>query len=160
MLPGCWCRRPTKFRIYPDAKQEELFRRTVGCCRLIYNLCLVQKRLERERSNPRRLTAFDQMKDLTALKREFPFLKEPPNHPLQQAIQDLHKAFKNFFEGRAGSEVSPERAARQLSISGCQAGQDRRGSALSAESRLDQDSDAPSDRRLGEEVMVPEIAGD
>jgi putative transposase len=91
-----------KFRIDPDATQEELFRRTVGCCRLIYNLCLDQKRLERERSNPRRLTAFDQMKDLTSLKREFPFLKEPPNHPLQQAIHDLHKAFKNFYEGRAG----------------------------------------------------------
>jgi hypothetical protein len=39
---------------------------------------------------------------LSALKREFAFLKDPPNHPLQQAIHDLHKAFKNFFEGRAG----------------------------------------------------------
>ena len=99
---GMLVQKAYKFRIYPDEKQEELFRRTVGCCRLVYNLCLDQKRLERERSHPRRLTAFDQLKDLTALRREFPFLKDPPNHPLQQAIHDLHKAFKNFFEGRAG----------------------------------------------------------
>ncbi len=91
-----------KFRIYPDAKQEKLFQQTIGCCRLIYNLCLDQKKLERERSDPRRLTAFDQMEELIALKREFPFVNEPPSQTLQQAIHDLHKAFKNFFEGRAG----------------------------------------------------------
>jgi putative transposase len=90
-----------KFRIYPTATQEELFRRTIGCCRLVYNLCLDQKILERERSKPRSLTAFDQIKELTALKGELEFLREPPNHSLQQAILDLHKAFKNFFEGRA-----------------------------------------------------------
>jgi hypothetical protein len=38
-----------------------------------------------------RLTAFDQMKEMTSLKREFPFLKEPPGQTLQQAIHDLHK---------------------------------------------------------------------
>src|SRR5258707_9939210 len=56
-----------RFRIYPTAEQEVLFRRTIGCCRLVYNLCLDQKKLERERSDPRRLTAFDQIKELTAL---------------------------------------------------------------------------------------------
>lgn len=44
--------------------------------------------LERERCNPRRLPPFDQMKQLTTLKQEFAFLKELPNHALQQAIHD------------------------------------------------------------------------
>jgi hypothetical protein len=35
---------------------------------------------------------------LPALKNELEFLKEAPNHPLQQAILDLHKAFEKFFE--------------------------------------------------------------
>jgi putative transposase len=95
-------RKAYRFRIYPDAAQEKLFRRTIGCCRLVYNLCLDQKILERERSKPRKLAAYDQMKQLTGLKEEFEFLYEVPNHPLQQAIHDLHKAFANFFEGRAG----------------------------------------------------------
>jgi putative transposase len=94
-------RKAYKYRIYPDATQEELFRRSIGCCRLIYNLCLDQKILERQRSSPRSLSAFDQMKELKALKHEFEFLKEPPSQLLQQTIQDLHKAFKSFFEGRA-----------------------------------------------------------
>jgi hypothetical protein len=45
-----------------------------------------------------RVTAFDQMKELTSLKREFPFLKEPPGQTLQQPIHDLHK-------GRAGNPI-------------------------------------------------------
>jgi|SRR6266540_2703706 len=94
-------RKAYRFRIYPDATQEELFRRTIGFSRLVYNLCLDQKILERERSRPRKLSAYDQMKELTALKEECEFLYEVPNHPLQQAIHDLHKAFVNFFEGRA-----------------------------------------------------------
>jgi len=90
-----------RFRIYPTAEQEVLFRRTIGCCRLVYNLCLDQKKLERERSDPRRLTAFDQIKELTALKCDAEFLREIPHHPLVQSVMDQHKAFKNFFEGRA-----------------------------------------------------------
>jgi putative transposase len=95
-------RKAYRYRIYPDAAQEDLFRRTIGCCRLVYNLCLDQKVLERERSQPRKLSAYDQMKELTHLKEQFDFLYDVPNHPLQQAIHDLHKAFANFFEGRAG----------------------------------------------------------
>jgi putative transposase len=96
-------RKAYKFRIYPNATQEELFRRTVGCCRLVYNLCLDQKTLERERSRPRKLSQFDQIKELTALKAEYAFLREVPHHPLVQTVMDLHKAFANFFEGRARS---------------------------------------------------------
>jgi transposase len=54
------------------------------------------------RSDPRRLTAFDQIKELTALKCDAEFLREMPHHPLVQSVMDLHKAFKNFFESRAG----------------------------------------------------------
>ena len=42
-------RKAYKFLIYPDATQEELFQRP------IYDLCLDQKNLERERSSPRKL---------------------------------------------------------------------------------------------------------
>ena len=90
-----------RYRIYPTPEQEALFRQTVGSCRMVYNLCLEQRRLEWHRSAPRRLTAYDQIKELPALKGEAPWLRDVPNHPLQQAIVDLGEAFKNFFEGRA-----------------------------------------------------------
>lgn len=90
-----------KFRIYPDESQARLFRKTVGCCRFIYNLFLEQKKLERQRSNPRKLTQVDQIKQLPQAKRDFPFLAEVPNHCLQQVVVDLHKAYANFFAKRA-----------------------------------------------------------
>ncbi|SPP92976.1 helix-turn-helix domain-containing protein [Bradyrhizobium vignae] len=69
-------RKAYRYRIYPDAAQEELFRRTIGCCRRVYNLCLEQKNeyLRRRKS----LSKFDQIKELTALKEEFDFLYEVP----------------------------------------------------------------------------------
>ena len=90
-----------RYRLYPTPEQEALFRQTVGSCRFVYNLCLEQRRLEWHRSNPRRLTAYDQIKEIPALKDEAPWLRDVPNHPLQQAVVDLDKAFKNFFDGRA-----------------------------------------------------------
>jgi putative transposase len=90
-----------KYRIYPDAEQARLFRRTVGCCRFLYNLFLEQKKLERQRSNPRRLTQVDQINQIPEAKQHFPFLKAVPNHCLQQAVIDLHRAYANFFNGHA-----------------------------------------------------------
>jgi putative transposase len=90
-----------KYRIYPDAAQERLFRRTVGSCRFVYNLFLEQKKLEWGRSDPRRLTQIDQIKQIPEAKLHFPFLKEVPNHCLQQTVIDLHKAYANFFKGNA-----------------------------------------------------------
>jgi putative transposase len=90
-----------KYRIYPNATQEHLFRRTVGCCRFVYNLFLEQKKLERQRSNPRGLSRVDQIKLIPEAKKHFPFLKEVPHHCLQQAVVDLDRAFQNFFAGRA-----------------------------------------------------------
>ncbi|WP_244639335.1 transposase [Bosea sp. ANAM02] len=90
-----------RFRIYPSNTQADLFRRTIGCCRLVYNLCLDQKTLEHHRSAPRRLSYAGQCDGLTELKREVEWLRVVPHHPLQQAIRDLHRAFTNFFEGRA-----------------------------------------------------------
>ncbi len=65
-----------KYRIYPDANQERLFRRTAGCCRFLYNLFLEQKKLEWGRSTPRRLTQIDQIKQIPEAKGHFPFLRE------------------------------------------------------------------------------------
>ncbi|NTF16858.1 transposase [Agrobacterium rubi] len=89
-----------KYRIYPDADQERLFRRTVGCCRLVYNLCLEQRSMAYAMAGRHRLSSYDQIKQLPGLKVEVPFLKQVPNHCLQQAVVDLDKAFQNFFKGR------------------------------------------------------------
>jgi len=103
-----------KFRIYPDLDQARLFRRTVGCCRLVYNACLRAKK-EAWAEEKVNLTAFDQIKTIPALKEQYPFLREVPNHCLQQAVVDLHRGYRNFFEGRA-SFPKPRRKYRNESF--------------------------------------------
>lgn len=101
-----------RYRIYPTTEQESLFRQTVGACRFVYNLCLDQRILEWHRSNPRRITAYDQISELPALKAEVPWLRDVPTHPLQQAVIDLDRAFRNFFEGRASFPQFHKRGRR------------------------------------------------
>lgn len=91
-----------RYRIYPTKEQEHLFRRTAGACRFVYNLCLDQRILEYHRSEPRRLSYYDQIKGLKDLKNEAEWLRDVPHHPLCQAIKDLDQAFKNFFSNRFG----------------------------------------------------------
>ena len=92
-----------RFRIYPTAAQEEAFRQISGCCRLVYNLGLEQRRDHwrryRERTG-RSISTLGQINELPALKEEAPFLKEVPSHCLQQALMDLGRAWQNFFDGR------------------------------------------------------------
>jgi putative transposase len=101
-----------RYRVYPTVEQEALFRQTVGACRFVYNLCLEQRILERHRSNPRRLTAYDQIKELTELKKEVPWLRDVPHHPVCQAVTDLDRAYRNFFEGRASFPQFRKRGRR------------------------------------------------
>ncbi len=90
-----------KFRIYPDKEQSRLFRRTVGCCRLVYNLSLEQKISAWKADEPVSLSKVDQIKGIADLKEKHPFLREVPHHCLQQAVIDLHKGYENFFARRA-----------------------------------------------------------
>jgi putative transposase len=87
-----------KFRAYPEPAMAEALTRAIGCTRLAYNLALMQRQMFGRRG--RRL---DPSTELTALKREFPFFAtDALAQSLQQALHDLDRAFKAFFEGRAG----------------------------------------------------------
>jgi putative transposase len=91
-------RRAYKFRACPDPAMAEALTRAIGCTRLVYNLALAQRQMFGRRG--RRL---DPSAELAALKREFPyFATDAFSQSLQQALQDLDRAFKAFFEGRAG----------------------------------------------------------
>src|SRR4051794_41134495 len=94
-----------RYRIYPTPEQESLFRKTAGCCRLVYNLCLEQREIEWHRMARRPVTKIGQVNEITALKDESPFLREVPHHPLQQAVADLDRAYQNFFADLAKLKI-------------------------------------------------------
>ena len=65
-----------KYRIYPNKKQKELIQKTFGCTRFVYNYYL-NKRKEMYENDKTTFTYNMCSKDLTVLKKEFEWLKEP-----------------------------------------------------------------------------------
>lgn len=102
-----------RLRLHPTREQESLFLRTAGCCRLLYNLALEQRRtFSRPGRSLRWQTQANELKDLKA---DLPFLTEVPHHCLQQALVDLDRAYANFFTGRA-HHPKPRSRWRQVSF--------------------------------------------
>ncbi len=97
-----------RYRLDPSALQEELLGRIANSVRFVWNWALGQRRaiwavtkdLLPDDRRKHHVTAFDQMRQLTVLKQQFPFLSEAPNCCLQQTLLDLEKAFKNFLLGQ------------------------------------------------------------
>ena len=85
-----------KFRIYPNAAQENLIQRTFGCCRFVFNHFLAE-RMEQYKQTGKSPTRFQQDKSLTVLKKELEWLKEADATALQSALRDLDTAYQNFF---------------------------------------------------------------
>lgn len=94
-----------KFRIYPNKEQEELIQKTFGCCRFVYNYYLA-KRKEIYEKEKRTFNYYDCCKDLTSLKKENGWLREPDKCALQNALKDLDDAYKNFFRRVKNGEKS------------------------------------------------------
>ena len=85
-----------KFRIYPNAAQENLIQRTFGCCRFVYNHYLAKRKVVYAESKET-LNFYACCKDLPNLKYEFEWLKEVDSTALQASVKDCDTAFQNFF---------------------------------------------------------------
>lgn len=85
-----------KVRIYPNKKQEELIIKTFGCVRYVYNYYL-DKRINAYKNCGKSLSYNECSKDLTSLKKELEWLKEPDKFSLQSSLKNLDEAYKRFF---------------------------------------------------------------
>ena len=93
--------RAYKFRIYPNQQQRLLLAKTFGCCRFVYNYYL-NKKIELYEKLGQQLWFNSCCKDLTLLKQEFEWLKEPDLNALQHALKNLDWSYKNFFKSGFG----------------------------------------------------------
>jgi putative transposase len=93
-------RKAYRFRVCPTPEQVMQLSMTVGCCRLVYNLALEQRRLFSRKG--RNLNYYTGADDLPDLKKAFPFFAEAPSQCLQQALRDLEEAFQRYFRKDAG----------------------------------------------------------
>ena len=85
-----------KFRMYPNKKQQETLNSFLGTKRFIYNYYLEQK------SQNNKLNLNEMKKDLISLKNNYPWLKEVDGCILITTLEDLDKAFQNYFHQLTG----------------------------------------------------------
>ena len=90
-----------KYRIYPNKKQQELIQKTFGCTRFVYNYYL-NKRTEMYENYKTTFTYNMCSKDLTNLKKELEWLKEPDKYSLQNALKDLDVSYQKLFKEHTG----------------------------------------------------------
>ena len=90
-----------QYRIYPNKKQKELIQKTFGCTRFVYNYYL-NKRKEMYENDKTTFTFNMCSKDLTKLKKELEWLKEPDKDSLQKTLKDLDIAYQKFFKEHTG----------------------------------------------------------
>lgn len=89
-----------KFRIFPNAAQKDLFTKTFGCVRFVYNYYLAA-RSNTYKETGKSLSYTKCAADLVLLKKENDFLKDVDSIALQQALRHLDTAFQNFFRDKA-----------------------------------------------------------
>ena len=91
-----------KFELMPDGQQQRDMRRFAGSCRFVYNKALALQKANYE-AGGKFIGYVAMAKHLTEWRNstETPWLKDAPVHPLQHALKDLERAYKNFFAKRA-----------------------------------------------------------
>jgi len=91
-----------KYELMPNGHQEQQMRRFAGSCRYVYNKALALQQ-ERHEAGEKKLGYAALCKVLTEWKRQPQtlWLNETPSQALQQALKNLERAYKNFFEKRA-----------------------------------------------------------
>ena len=87
-----------KLRIYPTDSQRELIEKTFGCTRYIYNNFLAERKNKYEESKIK-VHVYEQLHELTDLKREKEWLREIDSCALQACVYNLDDAFQKFFKG-------------------------------------------------------------
>jgi putative transposase len=89
-----------KYRAYPTETQQSTLAKWFGCKRFVGNLAIEQRSTFSRRG--RSITCAMQMTDLPKLRADLPWLEECPAQILQQALNDIDKAYDRFFQGLGG----------------------------------------------------------
>ena len=103
-----------KLRLYPTADQRRRLDACFGAARWVWNRAL-EFRSKAYRRRGESVTGTDFSRLLTRLKQtsRYGWLREIPSTVLTQKLRDQDRAFRNFFDGRAGYPKFRVRRAEQ-----------------------------------------------
>ncbi|RAU97330.1 IS200/IS605 family element RNA-guided endonuclease TnpB [Paenibacillus sp. YN15] len=85
-----------KYRIYPNADQQQLIRRMFGCCRFVFNHFLAKWNSTYSETG-KGLSYHSCATALPALKTEYEWLKEVDSIALQSSVRHVADSFGRFF---------------------------------------------------------------
>jgi len=88
--------RTYKYRLYLTKTQETLFNSQLSSCRWLYNHFLEERR-NAYKKDKKRISCFDQIKEIPKLKKENPELSKIYSQVLQDVARRVDKSFQNFF---------------------------------------------------------------
>jgi putative transposase len=91
-----------QFRIYPTEEQATRINKTIGCSRYVYNRFLARWN-DTYKDAGKGLTYGVCSAELTKLKQELDWLREPDKFALQNALRNLTDAFNRFFKKQNGA---------------------------------------------------------
>jgi putative transposase len=96
-------RKTYRFRMRPKTDQGRSLNRMAGARRFVWNWALGRWK-DHYQATGKSITYNRLAAELTALKRQpgLEWLRDVDSQALQQVLKDLHRAFANFFEKRAG----------------------------------------------------------
>ena len=104
-----------KYRIYPNKYQEELIRKTFGCCRFVYNQTLAYRK-ELYETSKKTMSRFDCTNYMTrVLKSKYKWLKEVDKCALQNSIFNMNSAYQKFFKEHAGYPKFKNKKSNRMS---------------------------------------------
>ena len=89
-----------KFRMYPEIEERIIINSFLGASRFIYNYFL-NKKDELYKSTKENYNLNDMKKDVKNLHNEYPWLEGIDSIILRTTLEDLDRAYTNFFEKRA-----------------------------------------------------------
>ena len=100
-------RKTYKFRLYPNQDQKQLFAKTFGSARAIWNMMLADKIAYYKETGKTLYNTPAQYK------KDFPWLKEVDSLALANVQLNLQKAYKNFFQSGFGFPKFKKKRHRQ-----------------------------------------------
>ncbi len=87
-----------RFRLEPNQSQVRELLQYIGCCRFVWNWMLEQRKAF-YKTTGEKVALGELDKQLSPLKKHYPWLKDCPSQSLQQSLQDLDKAYRNMGHG-------------------------------------------------------------
>lgn len=88
-----------KFKLKLNVTQLATIERWVGVNRCLYNMAVLQRTMNDYRQY--RIGYKEQAAELKTLKKDFPWIQEPPAQTLQQTLKHVDYAFQSFFRGQS-----------------------------------------------------------